>query len=86
MPTISAFYGIIVRMYWKDHAPPHFHVEFGGARAVVSIVDLSITRGHLPSRATRLILEWAEMHRQELIENWELCAKGLTPRTIQALE
>ena len=86
MPTISTFYGITIRMHWKDHAPPHFHAEVGDAEAIVGILELSVIRGHLPSRATRLILEWAEMHRKELLEDWDLCAKGLAPRKVQPLE
>ena len=65
MPTISMFYGILIRMYWNDHAPPHFHVEYGEYRAQYLIEPLVLSRGQLPRRAHALVLEWAAMHRNE---------------------
>ena len=58
MPTISIFYGILIKMYWDDHAPPHFHAEYGGAEAMVNIQTLEIIRGKLPHGATMLVKEW----------------------------
>jgi hypothetical protein len=86
MLTISTFYGITIRMHWGDHGPPHFHAEVGGARAEFRLEDLAVLRGQLPPTAQRLILQWAELHQQELREDWELCAKGETPRKIPPLE
>lgn len=57
MPTISMFYGILIRMYWNDHAPPHFHVEYGEYRAQYLIETLALSRGQLPRRAHALVLE-----------------------------
>ena len=79
------FYGITVRMYWKDHHPPHFHVSHGEYRAVVDIRTLEWLHGQLPTRALALVLEWSVQHRAELLENWDLCANGLAPRKIPPL-
>jgi hypothetical protein len=70
VPTISRFYGIVIRMYFADHAPPHFHAVYAG-KAVIVIATSEILRGGLPDRALRMVREWASMHRDELIANWE---------------
>ena len=70
MPELSRFYGIIVRMYVRDHGPPHFHVVYSGHEASVDIVDFTILEGRLPLRARRLVLRWALLHRDELLEAW----------------
>lgn len=72
MPEICRFFGIVISMYYKEHAPPHFHAKYGGKRAVFSINDLSIIEGRLPKRVVSLVLEWAFGHRQELLKDWEL--------------
>jgi len=66
MPTLSAFYGITIQMYWQDHGPPHFHAQYGDLEAIIAIRDLRVTRGHLPRRALTLVIEWASEHRDEL--------------------
>lgn len=71
MPTISVFYGIVIRMFVKDHPPPHFHALYGDHRARVSIETGAIVDGELPPRAMRLVREWAALHRPELEANWE---------------
>jgi len=86
MPTISMFYGILIRMYWNDHAPPHFHVEYGEYRAQFLIETLVLSRGQLPRRAHALVLEWAAMHRNELMEDWELCELKQQPKMISPLD
>lgn len=70
MSTISRFYGIVIRMYFADHAPPHFHAVYGGEEAVVAIADGSVLRGGIPDRALRLVREWTELHRLELLDDW----------------
>jgi hypothetical protein len=70
MPEISRFFGIVIVMYYKEHAPPHFHAKYAGQRAAFSIDDLRLTEGRLPRRAVSLVLEWAFQHREELMENW----------------
>ncbi len=71
MPTISTFYGIVIRMFVKDHAPPHFHVLYGGHRARVAIATGEPIAGALPPRAARLVREWTELRRAELEANWQ---------------
>jgi len=70
MPEISRFLGIVIAMYFKEHAPPHFHAKYGGERAAFSIEDLRLIEGRLPQRVVSLVLEWAFQHREELMENW----------------
>ena len=72
MPEISRFFGIIIRMYFSDHNPPHFHAIYQDHTAEYEINTLNILRGNLPSRAHAMVLEWASLHREELIKNWEL--------------
>ena len=78
MPEISRFYGIVIRMYFGDHNPPHFHVEYSGAKAVVSINTLGVIEGSLPPRALGMVAEWASQHRSELLADWER-ARNLEP-------
>ena len=78
MPELCRFYGIIIRLYFDDHAPPHFHASYGGDEAVVEIDTLAVIHGNLPSRARRLVREWALLHQGELQEAWKK-AKQLQP-------
>ncbi|SFU15612.1 protein of unknown function [Algoriphagus locisalis] len=71
MPEISRFYGIIIRMFYNDHNPPHFHVIYQDDEALVDIKTLEILEGHLPKRAKTLAIEWAIEHRDELMNNWQ---------------
>lgn len=70
MPTISRFFGITIRMYRDEHGVPHFHAYYAEHSAVIAIETLEVLSGRLPRRAMVLILEWALMHRPELLENW----------------
>lgn len=72
MPTISVFYGIVIAMFYNDHAPPHFHVRYAEHRARCRIAGGEILDGELPLRAQRLVREWTELHGAELQENWRL--------------
>ncbi|GAB4026741.1 DUF4160 domain-containing protein [Spirosoma gilvum] len=80
MPQISRFFGIIIAMYYDDHNPPHFHAKYGNDQALISINDLTVIEGKLPSRALGMVIEWAVIHQGELLANWEL-AKSLQPLT-----
>lgn len=71
MPTISMFMGIIVRMYWNDHMPPHFHAEYAGHKAVYDF-DGDRIEGDMPGKQDKLIAAWAVLHADELTANWEL--------------
>ena len=88
MPTISMFYGIIVRMYYapNEHPPPHFHVYYGNHHATVSIEDCEIRDGQLPSRQRKLVLAWAELHQDALLANWRLLMNGEPPFPIDPLK
>ncbi len=85
MPTISMFYGMLIQMYWDDHAPPHFHAIYGDHQAIIDINRLCLSEGSLPRRATQLVLDWAELHQAELLENWALCQKKQHPLPIPPL-
>lgn len=78
MPELCRFYGIIIRLYFDDHAPPHFHASYGGDEAIVEIDTLAVIHGDLPSRARSLVREWALLHQGELQEAWKK-AKQLQP-------
>jgi hypothetical protein len=73
MPTLSEFFGILIRMYWDDHPPPHFHAIYGEHEAQYNIATLDVLHGSLPRRAHALVVEWASLHREELLKNWERC-------------
>jgi len=75
MPQISAFYGLIILMNFKDHTPPHFHVWYGDYKITVTIQDGIIT-GKMPQRALRMVFEWLEKYREELIKDWEKAQNG----------
>lgn len=85
MPTISSFYGILIQMFWTDHAPPHFHALYAEYEAQINIQTLEIIKGDLPKRALSLVLEWASEHRAELMEDWERCTLMQTPKKISPL-
>ena len=71
MPVISSFYGILIKMYFGDHVPPHFHAEYGEYAAQISIVDFGIVAGYLPPKALALVVEWASIHQEQLLNNWK---------------
>jgi hypothetical protein len=80
------FYGIVIQMFWGDHAPPHFHALYGEHEALIDIRTLEVIKGNMPRRALSLILEWASMHREELMEDWNLCETKQTPLKIAPLD
>ena len=86
MPTISMFFGILIRMFFNEHAPPHFHAEYAECKAVIDIRTFEVIEGKLPRRALELVLDWAELHQAELMEDWELCRKHVEPRPIEPLQ
>ena len=86
MPTISRFFGITIRMYYDDHAPPHFHAYYGDHSVKIDIETLSLIAGKLPRRARALVLEWAAEHRDELTQNWLLAENHQPLNSIDPLE
>ena len=83
VPRISAFYGIVIYMYWQDHAPPHFHALYSGDEAQVRIADGTVMAGALPTTAARLVTEWASLHRDELLADW---ARAQVPDALLPIE
>jgi hypothetical protein len=79
MPTISEFFGVKIFLYYGDHNPPHFHAEYSGEEACIAIGTFAVICGGLPPRVIGLVLEWAVAHRTELMENWELCRRNVSP-------
>lgn len=71
MPEISRFYGIVIKMFFNEHNPPHFHAFYGEHETLVEIQSLAVIAGGLPPRAMGLVIEWASLHKQELIADWE---------------
>jgi hypothetical protein len=71
MPEISRFYGIVIKMYYNDHAPAHFHAEYGSAEMLVGIDTMAVIAGRLPPRATGLVMEWAAQRHAELQNAWK---------------
>lgn len=72
MPTISMFYGILIKMHYREHQPPHIHAEFGEFRASYEIESGKLLAGTLPINKERMVLAWMEIHRDELKANWTL--------------
>jgi hypothetical protein len=85
VPEICRFFGIIISMNYNDHAPPHFHVRYGGQKALVAIDPLLVIEGKLSPRTLGLIMEWAALHQNELLENWNLARNLQTPSRIEPL-
>ena len=86
MPEVSRFFGIIIRMFYDEHNPPHFHAEYQGAKAVFDF-DGNLLQGDLGSKtARRLIRDWIDLHRDELIADWERARQDETLRKIAPLD
>jgi len=86
MPEISRFFGIVIVMYYRDHAPPHFHATYGEHGGQVRISPVSLLAGGLPPRVLALIVEWASRHQAELLANWDRLEGGRPLVRIPPLE
>ena len=86
MPEISRFLGIIIRMFYNEHNPPHFHAYYNEDEAEILIDSLEIKKGRLPKRIYSLVVEWALEHREELREDWSLMRNDKEPLPIKPLE
>ena len=89
MPTISMFYGILIRMFFRDiekHHLPHIHADYQGEVAVYSILDGVSLAGELPQSKHKLVVAWIEIHREELMADWNLAVNGKTPFPIKGLD
>ena len=85
MPEISRFLGIVIGMFYSEHGVPHFHAVYGEYEISVEI-ESGTVHGDFPKRALRHVLEWAELHRSELMANWELARQGKPLNRIAPLE
>ncbi len=85
MPELSRFLGIVVYMLYDDHRPPHFHAEYGEYHTSVEI-ESGVMEGRFPRRALAALMEWYDMHKAELAEDWELAARHQPLRKIPPLE
>ena len=70
MPEITRFYGIIIKLFFGDHLPPHFHAVYGEYNALFNIETLEMIEGDLPQRARKMVLEWSSMYRRQLLDMW----------------
>ncbi len=86
MPEISRFLGIVIAMYYNDHAPPHFHAKYGDYEAVIAVATGEVIDGSLPPRVLGLVQEWREYHRADLSEDWALARERRTLKPIAPLE
>jgi hypothetical protein len=85
MPEICRFLGIVIRMYYRDHGPPHFHAEYGEHEITVEI-ESGIVEGRFPRRALAAVLDWYHLHQNELARNWELVQARQPLDPIEPLE
>ena len=85
MPEICRFYGIVIKMYFADHAPPHFHAEYAEHEVRIAIDTLAVITGRLPPRAMGLVAEWASLHQAELQMRWKLAQAHESPGRIDPL-
>ncbi len=86
MPELSRFFGIVIRMFYNDHEPAHFHASYGEHEVLIEILTLIVLRGFLPPRALALVREWAGLHRTELVEDWQRARAGEVLTSIEPLE
>jgi hypothetical protein len=85
VPEVSRFFGIVIKMYYDEHLPPHFHALYGGAEGQIGIDPIQVLKGELPSRVVSMVIEWAALHQYELKEDWELARADQEPRKIPPL-
>ena len=78
MPEICRFLGIVIKMFYDEHNPPHFHAEYAEHKASIRIQDFALLEGYLPSKIHGLVVEWASIHKVDLLKEWEL-ARGNKP-------
>ena len=86
MPEVSRFFGIIIRIYTREHRIAHFHATYGDEKAIFAIDTLACIEGRLPRRAQAMVLEWAHLHRRELLQNWQCAQRRLPLAPIEPLQ
>ena len=85
MPELCRFRGVVIQMYFYDHAPPHFHARFNELSVQIAIRDFALIGGSVPPRILGMIVEWASLHQDELLAAWELARHGQAPGPIAPL-
>ena len=85
MPEICRFYGIVIAIFYNEHNPPHFHAKYGSDKVSIAIEGLTILDGSLPPRAMGLVIEWATLHRKELLNAWQQAKDNQQPNKIEPL-
>jgi Domain of unknown function (DUF4160) len=85
LPELSRFLGVVIAMYYREHQPPHFHAKYGDYEITVEI-NSGIVEGKFPKRALKLVLEWYESHKEELLTNWKLSEQRKPLNKIEPLE
>lgn len=85
MPELSRFLGIVIGLFYREHGVPHFHAVYGGYEISVE-VETGTIHGEFPPRALKLVLEWTNLHKAELLEDWQLAKQGQPLRRIAPLE
>ena len=75
MPTICSFRGIKIYINFSEHNPPHFHAKYGGQEVAILINEIEVLEGSIPSRQLKMLIGWAELHQEELAENWLLASQ-----------
>ena len=86
MPLISEFFGIKIYMYWNEHFPEHFLAEYNDFKALISINDAVVIKGTLPVKQLKLVLAWCEIHKEELLNNWNSAQKKQSISKIDPLK
>ncbi|MCL2040560.1 MAG: DUF4160 domain-containing protein [Bacteroidales bacterium] len=85
MAEISRFYGIIIAMFGNEHNPPHFHIKYGHYKAIYTIKN-GVIKGEVPISVIKKVIEWVEIHQDELYQNWELLKNGKDTNKIKPLK
>lgn len=85
MPEISRFFGIVIAIFYDDHNPPHFHARYEGKKVAIDIKSLKVLDGTISPRALGLVMEWASLHKDELLEDWQLAKSSKQPLKINPL-
>ena len=86
MPVVSMFYGVKITFYFDDHSPPHFHAEYSSNKALIDIQNCTVIKSSLPKAQLKLVLAWAVLHKDELMQNWELAKISAEPTQIKPLQ
>ena len=85
MPILSRFFGVVIRMFYDDHLPPHFHAVYAEFELVVAISPIAVLHGEAPPRARSMVIEWAAIHQSELLDDWARCRTSQPPFRIDPL-